>query len=127
MWGKKGADDEKAKKNKGKASKEKGPRAVKVAKAVVEFQPIGRQKIGSIILPGEKVDAELLAKKLQEVTASRGRKGFDRMEQIRHLHKLAEVAASVGPQSQLEILGHLISGYFDANLGETFLELIREC
>lgn len=125
MWGKKEVSSGKTK---AKKSKEKAPRSAKVPKAAVEAaqqQPqYGRGKVTSILQPGERVDAELLTKKLKEVTSLRGRKGFDRMEQIRHLNELLAAAKNVSPQSQMDVLGHLISAYFDANLGRSLVQLL---
>ncbi|XP_055388755.1 uncharacterized protein LOC129617666 [Condylostylus longicornis] len=105
-WGKK-TDDKKAKPDKAKVKdKEKAAPKIKAAKQVPEA-----------------IDADLISKKLQEVTALRGRKGFDRIEQIRHLHELADAAKSVGSKNVLEVLGHLISAYFDANFGKRQYEV----
>lgn len=117
-WGKK--TDDTGKKSKLKKISEKAPK-LRVPKQQVEqiIPHVGRSKEASIFYPGEKIDAETISKKLLDVTALRGRKGFDRLEQIRHLRELADKAAIVGSKTVLEILGHLISAYFDANLGKT--------
>lgn len=109
-------------KAKGKDKKKDRPAKTKQPKLLFPepaYHPPGssKSKEASIFQPGEKIDADLVSKKLQEVTALRGRKGFDRSEQIRNLYELAEAAATVGLKSVLEVRASLIRAYFDANFG----------
>ncbi|KEP62586.1 UNVERIFIED_CONTAM: eukaryotic initiation factor-3, subunit 8, putative [Hammondia hammondi] len=63
------------------------------------------------------LDASVIRKRVQLVVEKRGRRGVDRLEQTRILKRLAELAARVGPQSELEVLAHLISAEFDTTSG----------
>ncbi|CBZ49664.1 eukaryotic translation initiation factor 3 subunit C, related [Neospora caninum Liverpool] len=63
------------------------------------------------------LNADVIRKRVQMVVEKRGRRGVDRLEQTRILKRLAELAALVGPQSELEVLGHLISAEFDTTSG----------
>ncbi|XP_053993827.1 uncharacterized protein LOC128884430 [Hylaeus volcanicus] len=118
MWGKKEASEEKSKIKK---IKKKTTRSNVVTKVHQETQSqqttYGRGKSTPILVPGERVDAELLSKKLKEVISLRGRKGFDRSEQIRHLNELSAAAKQISSQCYMEILGHLISAHCDLLLG----------
>ncbi|KAL8273287.1 hypothetical protein Esti_002788 [Eimeria stiedai] len=60
---------------------------------------------------------EVIAKRVQMVVEKRGRRGVDKMEQMRILKRLAELAETVSPQCHLEVLGHLISAEFDTTSG----------
>ena len=118
LWGKKEASGSRSKVKKSRKKSTRGTKVAKVLHEVTSQQPTyGRAKSAPILVPGERVDAELLNKKLKEVISLRGRKGFDRVEQIRHLNELATAAKQVSSQSYMEVLGHLISAYCDSILG----------
>jgi hypothetical protein len=127
MWGKKEASEEKSKVKK---IKKKTARSSGVTKVHQETQSqptsYGRGKSAPILVPGERVDAELLSKKLKEVISLRGRKGFDRSEQIRHLNELAAAAKQISSQCYMEVLGHLISAHCDSLLGSFFFGLKKK-
>lgn len=63
------------------------------------------------------INEEVIAKRVQMVVEKRGRRGVDKMEQMRILKRLAELAETVSPQCHLEVLGHLISAEFDTTSG----------
>ncbi|OEH75606.1 eukaryotic translation initiation factor 3 subunit C [Cyclospora cayetanensis] len=63
------------------------------------------------------LNEEVIAKRVQMVVEKRGRRGVDKMEQMRILKRLAELAETVSPQCHLEALGHLISAEFDTTSG----------
>lgn len=121
LWGKKTVEEKpkaKAAAKKKAAAKLRAKAPALTPAAAEGAAPLTRVKaIVPVFAPGEKIDAKLITKKLRDVTALRGRKGFDRGEQIRQLHEIATAAASVGPQPHLEALSNLIGAYFDANLG----------
>lgn len=63
------------------------------------------------------LNEDVIAKRVQMVVEKRGRRGVDKMEQMRILKRLAELAETVSPQCHLEVLGHLISAEFDTTSG----------
>lgn len=70
------------------------------------------------------LNEDVIAKRVQIVVEKRGRRGVDKMEQMRILKRLAELAETVSPQCHLEVLGHLISAEFDTTSGVfTFMPL----
>lgn len=69
------------------------------------------------LLDSSDLSEEVIAKRVQMVVEKRGRRGVDKMEQMRILKRLAELAETVSPQCHLEVLGHLISAEFDTSAG----------
>lgn len=58
---------------------------------------------------------ENLDKKVNELVASRGRKGTDPKTVLYQLEVLSKVARYFGPKKEIVVLMHLISSMFDAN------------
>lgn len=69
------------------------------------------------LLDSSDLSEDVIAKRVQMVVEKRGRRGVDKMEQMRILKRLAELAETVSPQCHLEVLGHLISAEFDTSAG----------
>jgi len=109
-WGVKKTGDKKDKdeKRKEKPEKEIKIRAKKKEKEVEDKQDAALEEFAS---------SEALSKKLTEVIQMRGRKGTDRASFLKALRRLSAAALRVGPQSQLEVLSHLISALFDSTGG----------
>ena len=73
---------------------------------------------------------EVLEKKVNELVASRGKKGTDSKTVHRHLEVLSKIARVFGPKTEIPVLMHLISSMFDQNkLIDDYLDLLswRSC
>ncbi len=84
------------------------PPAGKVPKAV----PV--VAVQSVAAPEEKITEEDLDKKVNELVASRGRKGTDSKDILRQLELLAKAARVLGAKKEIPVLMHLISAMFDS-------------
>lgn len=67
-----------------------------------------------VAAPEEKITEEDLDKKVNELVASRGRKGIDSKDVLRQLELLSKAARVLGPRKEIPILMHLISAMFDS-------------
>ena len=69
---------------------------------------------------------EALSQKVNEIIASRGKKGTDIRALNRQLEVLSKIARMYGPSREIPVLMHLISSMFDANkLIDDYLDLLR--
>ncbi|GMH33638.1 hypothetical protein BSKO_01472 [Bryopsis sp. KO-2023] len=77
-------------------------------------EPIAPKKKDTIMTMDPKdITYELVAEKLAEILASRGKKGADRHEQVEMLQYMITVAC--GPGQKVACLSHLIAAVFDLN------------
>uniref|UniRef100_A0A0G4GX82 Eukaryotic translation initiation factor 3 subunit C n=1 Tax=Chromera velia CCMP2878 TaxID=1169474 RepID=A0A0G4GX82_9ALVE len=93
-----------------KAEKAAKAKALKEKKA--QDKPLTQQEQDQDV-----ANAEEVSKRVAEIIAQRGRKGTDRNEMIKQLQSLYKASQAIGPQSQLEVLSHLISALFDTTAG----------
>lgn len=117
-WGVREEGERKRSKSTKKKSSSKGAAKTAAKEAAASTAEAGfSSKDMEHLFDSTDINEEVIAKRVQMVVERRGRRGVDRMEQMRILKKLAELAETVSPQSHLEVLGHLISAEFDTTSG----------
>ena len=84
-----------------------------------EQELIDKMNAAAMRIKMELLDAnmteEVLEKKVNDLVASRGKKGTDHKIIVRHLEVLAKISRVFGPNKEIPVLMHLVSSIFDSN------------
>jgi translation initiation factor 3 subunit C len=81
----------------------------------IKQKVVTEKKVQQVKLVEENMTEELLEKKLNDLIASRGRKGTDAKSIVYQLEVLAKVSRFYGAKKEIPVLMHLISAMFDGN------------
>ena len=89
--------------------------AKKPREAQAKPKAITEKRTQQVKIIEENMTEELLDKKLQDLLATRGRKGTDPKSIVYQLEVLAKVSRFYGAKKEIPVLMHLISAMFDGN------------
>jgi translation initiation factor 3 subunit C len=65
------------------------------------------------VIPADNLTPSMINKKVKELIASRGRRGTDMRQVLRHLEALAKLSLEFGPRVEIPILMNVITAQFD--------------
>ena len=101
-----------------KVVKDKGERAKarQEAKAAAASAKAVAEATGTItkqIIPEAQLSPSVITRKMNEIVASRGRRGTDTKSILRNLEGISRLAIRFGPRVEIPILMHVVTAMFD--------------